>query len=420
MKFSLHTFNSAPACCSADQASLPTNHLGGKVIVETDCNHTDKPFTVSHTHKKLFRLTLINNNGWPTPIGNLTPPNFTAYVTQYCGNMVYNTQGNQSHSELMLIDGGYVSFSGGTPYYHYYLTDHLGSNRVVMNKTTGATIQVNHYYPYGGLFANSTNVAGLYYKFNGKEIDHRYNLELTDFGARFYDALRASWLTMDPLCEKYYELSPYAMCRDNPITFIDPHGDTIVVAGNIGMFATSVYNAMPQGTKMSLQFSNGILNPESIPSSNDSFLSDLKEVAENSNMVEIHFGKRYQYNNVVGEVVEKNFSPVSDFVDTPEEIAALERMGLPHGKSVSGNAGVSLFPNSSVSGQISTNQNIQIHINSKSTVNHQSIGLAHELIHVKRYMRGQPHSHLSNSFNNYLYSRLESLYKRLGYDYVDY
>ena len=144
----------------------------------------------------------------------------TGLQIDYCGNIQYEN----GVLGRVLVDGGYVSFSGGTPYYHYYLTDHLGSNRVVMNKSTGATIQVNHYYPYGGLFATSTNVAGLYYKFNGKEIDHRYNLELTDYGARFYDALRASWLTMDPLCEKYYDLSPYAMCGDNPINYIDING----------------------------------------------------------------------------------------------------------------------------------------------------------------------------------------------------
>jgi len=144
----------------------------------------------------------------------------TGLQVDYCGNVQYES----GTLKRILVEGGYVSFSGGTPYYHYYLQDHLGSNRVVMNKTTGATIQVNHYYPYGGLFANSTNVAGLYYKFNGKEIDHRYNLELTDYGARFYDALRASWLTMDPLCEKYYGLSPYAMCGDNPVNAVDEDG----------------------------------------------------------------------------------------------------------------------------------------------------------------------------------------------------
>ncbi len=376
--------------------------------------------TYSAEGEKLRRITLINNNGWPTPIGNLTPPNMTSYVTQYCGNTVYNTQTGQQTSELMLIDGGYVTFEGTTPKYHFYVQDHLGNNRAVVSQT-GAVEQQAQYYPSGAIMTDiSEGLSQQPYLYSGKELDRMHELDWYDYGARHYDAALLRWHTMDPLCEKYYHISPYAFCGNNPMNINDPHGDTIVVAGDIGMFTTTVYNAMPQGIKMTLHFSNGILDHESIPNSNDSFLSDLKEVAVNSSLVEVHFGERYQYNDVEGKVVKKNFSPVSDFVDTPDEIAALEKMGLPHGKSVSGNAGVSLFPNSSVSGQISTNQNIQIHINSKSTVNHQSIGLAHELIHVKCYMRGQPHSHLSKSFNNYLYSRLESLYKRLGYDYVDY
>jgi hypothetical protein len=34
---------------------------------------------------------------------------------------------------------------------------------------------------------------------------------------------------MDPLAEKYYAVSPYAYCANNPVNYIDPHGDTIVV-----------------------------------------------------------------------------------------------------------------------------------------------------------------------------------------------
>lgn len=30
---------------------------------------------------------------------------------------------------------------------------------------------------------------------------------------------------MDPLCEKYYHISPYAYCKGNPVRFIDPNGE---------------------------------------------------------------------------------------------------------------------------------------------------------------------------------------------------
>ena len=36
------------------------------------------------------------------------------------------------------------------------------------------------------------------------------------------------WTTPDPLAEKYYDLSPYAFCANNPINFVDPDGRYII------------------------------------------------------------------------------------------------------------------------------------------------------------------------------------------------
>ena len=37
-------------------------------------------------------------------------------------------------------------------------------------------------------------------------------------------------MSIDPLCEKYYWISPYVYCANNPIRFIDLRGDSISVA----------------------------------------------------------------------------------------------------------------------------------------------------------------------------------------------
>lgn len=47
-------------------------------------------------------------------------------------------------------DGGYVSVSNSG--YHFFITDHLGSVRVVAN-ASGTAEEYNHYYPLGGLIA---------------------------------------------------------------------------------------------------------------------------------------------------------------------------------------------------------------------------------------------------------------------------
>ena len=35
------------------------------------------------------------------------------------------------------------------------------------------------------------------------------------------------WTTPNPLAEKYYDLSPYAFCNNNPVNFVDPDGSSI-------------------------------------------------------------------------------------------------------------------------------------------------------------------------------------------------
>ena len=49
-------------------------------------------------------------------------------------------------------------------------------------------------------------------------------LSTLDYGARHYSATSAHWLSMDPLAEKYYSVSPYAFCNSNPVNFVDPDG----------------------------------------------------------------------------------------------------------------------------------------------------------------------------------------------------
>ena len=49
--------------------------------------------------------------------------------------------------KLLLTDEGYVTLSDSK--YHYYLKDHQGNNRVVINQS-GTVEETNHYYPFEG------------------------------------------------------------------------------------------------------------------------------------------------------------------------------------------------------------------------------------------------------------------------------
>ena len=156
------------------------------------------------------------------PSGSASTAIAQTHTIDYVGDKIYE----DGVLSRMLIEGGYVDYSGETPIYHTYLTDHQGNVRVVVDENA-AVKQVNHYYPYGALFAESTNGDVQPYKYNGKELDRMHGLDWYDHGARHNDAAIGRWHVMDPLCEKYYDVSPYAYCAGDPVNAIDPDGKSI-------------------------------------------------------------------------------------------------------------------------------------------------------------------------------------------------
>jgi RHS repeat-associated protein len=122
-------------------------------------------------------------------------------ITDYCGNVIYEN----GLLKRILVDGGYIE--NGT--YSFYLTDHLGNNRVIAS-SSGSIVQSNHYYPFGMSFAEGSATSQQPYKYNGKELDTERGLNLYDYSARYMDPALGRFSTVDPMAEKYYDSSPYA------------------------------------------------------------------------------------------------------------------------------------------------------------------------------------------------------------------
>lgn len=181
--------------------------------------------TYTYTADGIKRKTLQqwNSNYSTTPvIGtgiNVSSLNLSK-TTDYAGNIIYEN----GSLKRILIEGGYIE--GGV--YYFYLTDHLGNNRVVAN-SSGAMIQKTHYYPFGMAFAESTDQGKQPYKYNGKEFDQMHGLNLYDYSARYMEPTLGRFTTVDPLAEKYYSVSPYVYCMDNPLIYTDPSGDSVRV-----------------------------------------------------------------------------------------------------------------------------------------------------------------------------------------------
>ena len=106
----------------------------------------------------------------------------------------------------------------------YYVCDHLGSPRSLIDHT-GELMVLRNYYPFGKTWRRPTEPAYYdYYHFNGKEQQTVGDAGLLDYGARFYDPDIARWLTQDPLADVMPNINSYVYCANNPVKFIDPTG----------------------------------------------------------------------------------------------------------------------------------------------------------------------------------------------------
>ena len=201
------------------------------MIINSPTAKAKNYYTYSASGVKLRTEQRYDPNLNVSPVNTTNPANdgLPDYMNRdYAGNIIYETAKNGSaitNRTRILVDSGYWENN----VYYFYVTDHLGNNRVVVNQS-GTVTQKNHYYPFGTAFAdkydNGTNQP---YKYNGKELDGMHQLNLYDYSARYYESALGRFTSVDPHAEKYYSISPYVYCGNNPMRFIDPTGvDSIV------------------------------------------------------------------------------------------------------------------------------------------------------------------------------------------------
>lgn len=151
----------------------------------------------------------------------------------YLGSLVYESHNGALSLESAAFSSGRIfatTTAGGISYSpQYYLTDHLGSVRVIVDNA-GEVVERNDYYPFGlrwddGLLSNNR------YRYNGKEEQSFIGLPYTDYGARMYEPrFRLGWNGSDLLAENYYPISPYVFCLNNPMKYLDPNGMEIDIS----------------------------------------------------------------------------------------------------------------------------------------------------------------------------------------------
>ena len=150
----------------------------------------------------------------------------------YRGPFVYRrSSGGSLNFESVSADEGRLSSAGEM----LYVEDYLGSVRAVVSGSGGTLLEASDYSAFGARAQApsapiGTTPAGITLRDHYTAQEDQapdFAVPYTDFGARQYNTALRRWMTPDPLSEKYYGISPYAICNNSPMVFVDPDGEVI-------------------------------------------------------------------------------------------------------------------------------------------------------------------------------------------------
>jgi len=175
----------------------------------------------------------------------------------YRGSMVYKSEWDEiedivserlesvAHPEGRFFASSYTSSGQPVLKNWHYVTDQVGSIVAVVDmdmmaaEDEDAAVERSEYYAYGRRVGHPAfpKVSGNRHRFNGKEEITDDASPYIDYGARTYSPALRGWLSPDPLADKYFDLSPYAFCADDPVNVVDPDGKegikTVDANGNV-------------------------------------------------------------------------------------------------------------------------------------------------------------------------------------------
>ncbi|MEP3389776.1 MAG: RHS repeat-associated core domain-containing protein, partial [Reichenbachiella sp.] len=127
-------------------------------------------------------------------------------------------------ADTLTIDSG-SPVGSPTTTIRYQHSNHLGSAALELDDT-GAIISYEEYHPFGSTAYRSgrsaAEVSLKRYRYVGKERDDETGLYY--YGARYYAAWLARFVSVDPLKDDYPQLSPYQYAGNRPISFKDIDG----------------------------------------------------------------------------------------------------------------------------------------------------------------------------------------------------
>ena len=232
----------------------------------------------------------------------------------------------------------------------------------------------------------------------GKERDSETGFSY--FGARYYDSdLMTGWISVDPMADKYPNISPYAYCAWNPIKLVDPDGEKVKPANEEALLM--IRNTLPKDAHNYVQIGkDGFIDSKILAgySGNSSNFESLKALVNDDLIIEVLIDNKYTYANSLGELknVEMPCYPFDPQYNSFKDLNGTTMGGVSTGEE--GFLGKTLFPDRAGL-ENSPNENMFLIINSNLSSNAKAEIFSHEAYgHALLYLKNG-HDHDGASHN---------------------
>jgi RHS repeat-associated protein len=206
--------------------------------------------------------------------------------------------------------GGLLAQSEDAQTFAFFLKDHLGSTRVVLNEEN-KPLATFRYLPFGSVIPDNSpsqeTLRRFRYLFTGQEYD--WEIGLHNYRARLYDSDLGRFLTPDP---KRQFPSPYVYVNNNPVNLIDPTGEMFSMLRRVP-------GGVPRGTP---RFSRGMkfknVNGQGVTIFDKGISEAVAELQ----------GQRYVFKEFSTTRSSPEISAIASRIDNAPEVSASEMKGL--------------------------------------------------------------------------------------------